>query len=402
MLDAEGATINTMILAGFGVAVGVVVDDAIIDMENIVRRLRNWRAAGRRTTPLHLLLAASLEVRTAILYATLINIVAVLPVVFVGGLTGSFFRPLAVAYALAVLASMLVALTVTPALAMVLLPSARLGTGRPAADRLVQAGLREAARTGDYDGRGGRSEPWWRRSLAGVLVLPGLGQDLFPTFKEQDLLMHFDTKPGTSLPEMKRMVSQLQQKLLQIPGHPVTQVGSHIGQALLGEEIAGPEFSEQWITLVAAREPGQRRPTRSGASTASFPGTFLDLTTYLHERIDETITSDTEDIVVRILGPNFGTLQRLSQQVTNTLNGTPHLVDLHPQSQGFVPQIQETVNAAAAARYGLTPGAVRRQAAIDLRQPGARRALVRRDRDRRERVEHPAGPRAISATSRTC
>ena len=84
-----------MILAGFGVAVGVVVDDAIIDMENIVRRLRIWRARGRRTTPLHLLLAASLEVRTAILYATLINIVAVLPVVFVGGLTGSFFRPLA-------------------------------------------------------------------------------------------------------------------------------------------------------------------------------------------------------------------------------------------------------------------------------------------------------------------
>ena len=84
----RGHDVNTMILAGFGVAVGVVVDDAIIDMENIVRRLRNWRAAGRRTTPLQLLLAASLEVRTAILYATLINIVAVLPVVFVGGLTG--------------------------------------------------------------------------------------------------------------------------------------------------------------------------------------------------------------------------------------------------------------------------------------------------------------------------
>jgi Cu/Ag efflux pump CusA len=97
VLDAEGTTVNTMILAGFGVAVGVVVDDAIIDMENIVRRLRIWRASGRRTTPLRLLLAASLEVRTAILYATLINIVAVLPVVFVGGLTGAFFRPLAVA-----------------------------------------------------------------------------------------------------------------------------------------------------------------------------------------------------------------------------------------------------------------------------------------------------------------
>ena len=191
--------------------------------------------------------------------------------------------------------------------------------------------------------------------LAGVLVLPRLGQDLFPTFKEQDLLMHFDTKPGTSLPEMKRVVSKLQQKMLQIPGHPVTQVGAHIGQALLGEEIAGPEFSEQWITL----SPHANLDSTADAVravTASFPGTFLDLTTYLHERIDETITSDTEDLVVRIQGPNFATLQRLSQEVTNKLNGTPHLVDLHPQSQGYVPQIQETVNAAAAARYGLTPG----------------------------------------------
>ncbi|HUO73213.1 MAG TPA: efflux RND transporter permease subunit [Solirubrobacteraceae bacterium] len=362
VLDAEGTTVNTMILAGFGVAVGVVVDDAIIDMENIVRRLRNWRARGKRTTPLHLLLAASLEVRTAILYATLINIVAVLPVVFVGGLTGSFFQPLAVAYALAVLASMVVALTVTPALAMVLMPTARLDPKDPPLIGLCKRVYRALL------------GPAVKRPLAavatvltaivaGALVLPSLGQDLFPTFKEQDLLMHFDTKPGTSLPEMKRMVTQLQQKLLQIPGHPVTEVGSHIGQALLGEEIAGPEFSEQWITLA----PHANIDTAADAVravAASFPGTFLDMTTYLHERIDETITSDTQDLVVRIQGPDFATLQRLSRDVTNKLNGTPHLIDLHPQSQGYVPQIEETVDAAAAARYGLTPGDVRRQAAI--------------------------------------
>jgi CzcA family heavy metal efflux pump len=362
MLDAEGTTVNTMILAGFGVAVGVVVDDAIIDMENIVRRLRIWRARGRRTTPLQLLLAASLEVRTAIVYATLINIVAVLPVVFVGGLTGAFFRPLAVAYGLAVLASMAVALTVTPALAMILMPSARLAPRDPPlmglSKRLYARLLRPAL-----------SRPRFAIAavllaiLAAALVLPRLGQDLFPTFKEPDLLMHFDTKPGTSLTEMKRMVTRLQKDLLKVRG--VEQVGAHIGQALLGEEIAGPEFSEQWITLspkanLAKTEAAVRRVAES------FPGAFVDLTTYLHERIDETITTDTQDLVVRILGPSFGTLQRLSHKITDALRGTPHLVDLHPQSQGFVPQIQETVDAPAAARYGLTPGAVRRQAAVLL------------------------------------
>ncbi len=142
-------------------------------------------------------------------------------------------------------------------------------------------------------------------------------------------------------------------------------VGAHIGQALLGEEIAGPEFSEQWITLA----PGANRDQTLAAVRAvgaSFPGTYLDLTSYLHERIDETISSTSEDLVVRIYGPNFSTLQQLAQQVTDELNGTSGLVDLHPQSQGFIPQIQETVNASVAARYGLTPGAVRRDAATLL------------------------------------
>ncbi len=362
VLDAEGATINTMILAGFGVSVGVVVDDAIIDMENIVRRLRIWRALGKRTTPLRLFLAASLEVRTAILYATLINIVAVLPVVFVGGVTGSFFRPLALAYALAVLASMAVALTVTPALAMMLMPSMKLAPNDPPVmgfckrmySRLLAPALRRprlAVATVPL------------AILALVFVLPKLGQDLFPSFKEPDLLMHFDTKPGTSLPEMARTVARLQRELLRVPG--VQQVGAHIGQALLGEEIAGPEFSEQWISLSSNADVGKTQAAVRRVA-ASFPGTFSDVTTYLHERVDETISTDTQDLTVRILGPDFGTLQRLSQEVTHKLSGTPNLVDLHPQAQGLVPQIQETVNAQGAARYGLAPGEVRREAAIVL------------------------------------
>jgi Cu/Ag efflux pump CusA len=328
-------------------------------MENIVRRLRIWRSGGRSTTPLSLLLAASLEVRTAILYATLINIIAVVPIVFVGGLTGAFFQPLALAYALAVLASMAIALTVTPALAMILMPSARLHRSDPPLVALLKRGYAVVlARV--------LSRPAWSALAvaaaiaASALVLPSLGQNLFPTFKEPDLLMHFDTKPGTSLPEMTRVVERLQAALLRVPG--VAAVGSHIGQAPLGEEVAGPEFSEQWISL----KPNANLAATTAAVRAvgdAFPGTFMDLTTYLHERIDETISNTSEDLVVRIYGPNFGVLQKLSREATDALSGTPNLIDLHSQSQGYIAQIQETVNSASAARYGLTPGEVRRDAA---------------------------------------
>src|SRR5436190_5407664 len=188
VLNVEGATINTLVLAGFAVAVGVVVDDAIIDMENIVRRLRQRRAEGIRTPIGRVILEASLEVRKAILYATLINVVAVVPVIVISGLSGAFFRPLALAYALAVLASMVIALTVTPALALILLRNAPLKRreaplvtwlkrGYTAVLLLVIRARRRALVVVGVV------------ALLAVLVLPRLGQDLFPTFKERDFLM---------------------------------------------------------------------------------------------------------------------------------------------------------------------------------------------------------------------
>ena len=131
VLDVAGATVNVMVLAGLVVAIGVVVDDAIIDVENIVRRLRQARALGSTQSTFGIVLDASVEVRTAITYATLINVVAVVPVLFLEGLSGSFFRPLVLSYGLAVLVSMLVALTVTPALCLLLLSRGTLVAGSP-------------------------------------------------------------------------------------------------------------------------------------------------------------------------------------------------------------------------------------------------------------------------------
>src|SRR4051812_7927973 len=217
VLHATGAAVNTMILAGLAIAVGVVVDDAIIDMENIVRRLRVRRAQGQRTPILRVVLEASLEVRRAVVYATLIDVVAVAPVIFVGGLSGAFFRPLALSYGLAVLASMAVALTITPALALALL------RGNPPREREpgLVAVLKRAY--GAVLARVIRA-PKAAYALvaaaliAGLLVGPRLGEDLFPTFKERDFLMHWITPPGTSIDEERRIVTKASHELAQIPG----------------------------------------------------------------------------------------------------------------------------------------------------------------------------------------
>jgi len=361
VLAATGATINTMILAGFAVSVGVVVDDAIIDMENIVRRLRAWRAAGKRVTPAHVVLAASLEVRVAIFYATLINIVAVVPVMVVGGLTGAFFEPLALAYSLAVLASMAVALTVTPALGLILLGNARLAAGDPPLVRVLKRGyaamLSQVLRAPRY------AFATVVVVLAlGVVIYPRLGQDLFPTFKEPDFLMHFVTKPGTSVQEQDRAVTSLQRKVLAVPG--VTAAGSHIGQALLGEEISGVNFSETWMSLSPGANYTQT-VNRLRTLADSYPGVFSDVQTYLHERIDEVLTNGTtEDIAVYIYGPDLQVLARLGNELAGKMSKIHGLADVQPAPLEFIPQADVTVKLAAARQYGLTPGDVRRQAAI--------------------------------------
>ncbi len=361
VFDATGATINTMILAGFAVAVGVVVDDAIIDMENIIRRLRAWRASGRRITPLHLVLAASLEVRVAILYATLINIVAVIPVMLVGGLTGDFFRPLALAYGIAVLASMLVALTLTPAMGLALLANAPLKTADPPLMRVLKRWYAVALR------------PLLRVPVAalavalvtvivGIVLYPQLGSNLFPTFKEPDFLMHFVTKSETSVQEMDRQVTQVQKEVLAIPG--VAQVGAHVGTAPLGEEVNGVNFSENWIAL-KPNANYDRVMNEIRAVAASHPGAYSDVLTYLHERIDEVLTNGTtEDLAVRIYGPNLVTLTQIAGKIKHAFDHIPGLTDVIPAPLEFIPEIDVTVNTPAAEKYGLTAGGIRREAAI--------------------------------------
>jgi Cu/Ag efflux pump CusA len=358
VLYLRDATINTMILAGFVISVGVVVDDAIIDVENITRRLRQARLEDSSRSTASIVLDSSLEVRSAIVYATLIDVVAVSPVFFISGLSGAFFQPLVISYGLAVLASLLVALTVTPALAYILLRNAPIERQRsPITRRLQDAYARVIARVLKA------TRPAFlavgAASLAGLAIWPQLGQSLLPDFKERDFLMHWVTAPGTSIGEETRISIKACNELRSIPG--VRNCGSHIGQAFVADEPYGVEFGENWISVDPAVDYDKTHAAVLEVVNG-YPGLRRDVQTYLKERIREVLTGSSDAIVIRIYGEDLATLKELAEEIEEKLDGIDGIVDLHTEQLTNIPQIQVQVDLARAQQYGVKPGDVRRVA----------------------------------------
>lgn len=359
VLELRGVTINTMMLAGLVISVGVVVDDAIIDIENIVRRLRQHRREGGSRSTASIILDSSLEVRSAIVYATLIDVVAVTPVFFIEGLSGAFFQPLVVAYGLAVIASMLVALTVTPALAFLLLRNSGLEQRDAPVARLLQRAYSVVLARVVQSSRQAFATVAVI-SLIGVVIWPQLGQSLLPEFKERDFLMHWVTAPGTSAGEEVRITASASRELRAIPG--VRNFGAHIGQALLADEVVGVDFGENWISVDPAADYDATLASVQDV-VDGYPGLRRDVQTYLKERIREVLTGTSEAIVIRIYGPDLNTLHERAEDVKEALSGIDGVIDLHVQLQVEVPQIEVELDLAAAELHGLKPGDVRRAAA---------------------------------------
>ena len=355
----RGATINTMTLAGLVIALGAVVDDAIIDVENIVRRLRESRLSGSGESTASVILHASLEVRSPIVYATLIIVAASIPVFLLTGLTGAFFQPLAVSYTLAIVASMVVALTVTPALCLILLQKTPIERRTSPVVRWLQRRYTAALR---------RIVVRPRRvyaatavvALVGVVVGSGLGQSLFPAFKERDFLMHWVGVPSTSDAETVRTTTAVSKELRAIPG--VRSFGAHIGQALLGEEVVGVNFGENWISLDPDADYTKARE-EIDAVAAKYPGLFAEVQTYLDERIEEVLTGGKEPIIVRVYGEDLGVLREKSAEVLDVLASIPGVKDAHTDISADIPQVEVEVALDKAEKYGLKPGDVRRAAA---------------------------------------
>ena len=362
VLDVRGTTINVMVLAGLSIAIGAVVDDAIVGVENVVRRVRQLRQEGSHLPMARIILEASLEVRGAIVYASLIEISALLPVFFLQGLSGAFFQPLASAYVVAGLVSPLVALTVTPALILIFMPKVPLEHRPSPVVTWLHRGYDWVLARILYRPRVAYGTVAVIM-LAGVAVMPLLGQELLPSFKETDFLMHWLLKPGSSHPEMWRITAAACRELLTIPG--VRNCGSHIGQALAADEVVGIYFTENWISVDPAVDYAATL-AKIQETVNGYPGLVRDVQTYLKERIREVLTGSSDTVVVRIYGPELEVLRRQAEAVQEALAGIDGIVDLKKELHVDVPQIEVEVNLAAAQRYGIKPGDVRRATAVLL------------------------------------
>ena len=360
VLRWRGETLNTMVLAGLVIALGEVVDDAIIDVENILRRLRQNRALPQPRPAFAVVLDASLEVRSAVVYASAIVVLVFLPVFFLDGLMGTFFRPLALSYILSILASLAVALTLTPALSLMLLrgkalerkndaPLVRLlkGVYRNLLPPLLRA-------------------PW---IVCGVLVVAfvgtwfayrHLGEELLPNFKERDFLMHWVEKPATSLDAMTRITISASKELRAIPG--VRNLGAHIGRTEVADEVVGPNFTELWISL-DPKVDYDSTVKKVQTVVDGYPGLQRDLLTYLRERIKEVLTGASASIVVRIFGPDLPTLRSKAAEVASVFKDVPGVTTLKVEQQALVPQVVVTPRKDAAALYGITEAQILRTVA---------------------------------------
>ncbi|MFO0802826.1 MAG: efflux RND transporter permease subunit [Gemmataceae bacterium] len=352
VLWACGVSLNTLTLGGLAIAVGEVVDDAIIDVENIFRRLRENAAAGNPRSTAGVILSASLEVRSAVVYATFIVILVFVPVFFLTGLQGRLFAPLGYAYVLAVLASLLVALTVTPALSMFLLPRAS-GAEEPPLLRRLQGGYERLLR-------------WLDRQFALVVVLTmlliaaaawamlGFGGEFLPEMRENHAVVHMRGLPGSSLPESMAAGRNVTAELRKRPD--VRSVSQQAGRAELGEDTWGVEYSELEVDLTPLRgedaEKVQRELRRALKQT---PGYSFEVMPFLTERIKETLSGTSGSVVVKVHGEELASIDRTAADVARVLNDIPGHDNVLVEPQIGAPELVIRVRAEDAARFGLRP-----------------------------------------------
>jgi Cu/Ag efflux pump CusA len=350
-----GTALDVMVLGGLAIAAGEVVDDAIIDVENAWRRLR---AAPPDARASDVVLAASLEVRSAVVYATAMVVLVFLPVFLLGGLEGALFRPLALAYVLAIGASLVVALTVTPAMALALLPGSVARHDEP--PRLVHALRRRYARL--LGAALARPRPVAIASvlfvLAGAALVPFLHLEFLPEFHETNVIMHMFGAPGVGLDESMRVGIAAERELLAVPG--VQSVAQFVGRATLAEDHGfGAERSE---LLVRLRPDADAAAVAEAlrARAATIGGFAFDLKQFLNERIEETLEGGGAALIVRLRGPDAFALEQAATALAARLAAVPGATDVRAEGALSAPGLRVRPRRADLLRLGVSGSAVER------------------------------------------
>ena len=360
VLYLAGAGFNVMVLAGLAVALGLVVDDALSDLERIRRALREHRAAGGAGSPIDAVVGAANAVGAPRVYATLIVLLAPLPLVFLGGVAETFSRPAILAYVAAVLASTVVALTVAPALALSLLRGER---SEPRTSPL--AGV--AGRVFDRTVPGFVRRPVWAYASVAVLVLAALvavpqlggGRSLLPSPQDRSLLIHWSGAPGTSLAEMERITTAAAKEVATV--HGVRDVGANLGRAVTSDQIVNVSSGEIWVTL-ADDADYQTTVAAIGRVLHGYPGMQSSLVTYPQDEVRNVQAGTTDALVVRVYGVDLDVLHQKAEELRQRISKVPGVVQPKVRSQAVEPTVEVEVNLTAAQRYGLNPGDVRRTA----------------------------------------
>jgi len=343
-----------MTLGGLAIAVGVVVDDAVIDVENILRRLRENRALAQPRLAFQVVLDASIEVRSAVVYATFAVALVFVPILTMSGVAGRLFAPLGVAYILAVMASLLVALTLTPALSLSLLGLRRVAEREPpvmtwlkSRYKTILLQVEERPRTVLISAA--------VLTTIGIAALPFFGGGFLPELREGHFIIHMSAVPGTSLADSLRIGNQVTAELLKLSA--VRTVSQRVGRAEKSDDIWGSHYSEFDVDL---------KPLKGGAAAesalrdirktlAQFPGVNFAVKTFLSERMEETLSGYTASVVVNIYGNDLNLLDAKAQEIARILNRVKGATEVQVQSPPGTPQLEIRLRPDDLALWGFEP-----------------------------------------------
>ncbi len=353
VLLATGVNLNIMVLGGLAIALGEVVDDAIIDTENIFRRLRENRLSEKPLSVAEVVYSASLEVRSSVVYASFIVALVFVPLLTLNGVAGRLFAPLGYSYILAILMSLLVALTLTPALCYLLLGNAVITNDDPPLIKRIKPHYKRVLGIVSR-----QFKPMIFGSiivcLTGLLAFFGLDSKFLPELREGHYIIHTSSIPGTSLQESIRIGTKLTEQFMAIPG--IQSVSQWAGRAERGADTYGSHYSEYEVRLESMSGAGQQQiKDRLRAILTNFPGILFETNTFLTERVDETISGYTAPVVVNIYGNDLNQLDEKAKAVARIMNELIGVTDVQLRSPPGTPLLKIDLNLDQLNFWGVMP-----------------------------------------------